>query len=172
MTSPEAMAVGLFTNLTYGIPLLLIGIATLAWFLIDRGRFPPRFEPTRPNRDWLRGPTAAVYESLQAHRYSPAIDYAAYRAEVVLGRRFGVALVPRAPGWWQRRRLPATARQLLRSAAALDRAYRLARLAETSDPNDPILRWRRPAWEARARTLFERALSELGPLLPPLEEGL
>ena len=172
MTGLESAVTGLFTNVSYGIPLLLLGLAALVWFLVDRGRYPPRFEPTRPNRDWLRGPTAAVYEALQAGRYSPAIDYAAYRAEVVLGRRYGITVAPRAPGWWQRRRLPATAQRLLRSTATLERAYRLARLAETAAPDDPISRWRRPGWEHRARTLFDQALRELGPMLPSLEEGL
>ncbi len=169
MTNPAGVVTGLFTNAAFGVPLLLLGLAALAWFLLDRGRLPPRLEPSRPNRDWVRGPTAAVYEALESDRLSPAIDYASYRVEVALGRRFGVSLTPSPPSYWKRLRLPTTARALLDSLTTLDRAYQLARLAETVDPSDTIGQWRRPAWEARSRALFRDVLNDLAPILPPLE---
>ncbi|HXW67543.1 MAG TPA: hypothetical protein VEL82_06695 [Thermoplasmata archaeon] len=169
MTDLAGLVAGLVTNVAYGLPLLLLGLLAIAWVLFDHGRFPPRFAPTRPDRTWIRGPAAAVYDGLEHGRIAPVIAYAHYRTARVLARRFAVSVAPRRPSWWRRRRLSATAQLLLRAMASLERAYRFALLAESADPRDLLLRWRRPAWRRRSLALLRASLADLAPVLVPLE---
>lgn len=171
MTDPTAVLAGLFTNVSYGIPLLLLSAIAVFWILSRYAHLPPLFRAIEPDRSWVKGPLAIVEEGVAANRIGPAIAYTTYRVDEVLRTRYG--FLPTRPVllWAGQRRVPAEARTLLRTRQTLYRAFYLAMMAETEDRRDLWSRWRRPVWESRSRGLFASALADLEELLPRLEAG-
>lgn len=169
MTDLIAILVGLFTNVTYGIPLLLLVLITLVWLLLRYNHLPPLFRPIGPDRSWMKGPLAWVAESVAADQIGPAVAYTSYRVHLVLRERYGIDPVPTGIGRFSRRRIPPEAAPLIRAARDLDVAYHLAWLAESNLHRDLVTRWRQPTWRRRSRSIFSSVLSRLEPVLPALE---
>lgn len=171
MTDLIGLLLGLVTNVTYGIPLLLLALVTLFWLLLRYNRLPPLFRPIGPDRSWMKGPIASVTESAAEDRIGPAVAYTSYRVHSALRSRYGISAS--ATGqfslWRLRRRLPPNAVPLIRAARELDVAYYLATLAESNPHRDLVTRWRQPAWRRRSRAMFASILDRLEPVLPPLE---
>ena len=160
----------------FGLPLFFLGDAIalwLVWVLVvwQWPRLPPLFRATHRDRGWLQGPAMAVEEGLEQGRYAPAIDFARYRTARVLIRRYHVPPAPVRPEWLGGPRLAPEATALVRLHQTLDRAYRLAVMAE-SPAEDFLSRRRQPQWRAASLELFVSTLPELETLLPPLEVGL
>jgi len=171
VTDPTSVVVGLFSNVAFGVPLLVLGVVALFWILARYGHAPPHFRPIGPDRSWTKGPFAYVEEGIAAGQIVPAVTYASYRVRMVLWKRFGVAAVPAGPFWSVGSRLPPPALELIRTCRRLDSVYRLAWMAESTSRNDLISRWRRASWRTQSRLRFSEMLTELERLLPPLEVG-
>jgi len=169
VTDPGSVVAGLFTNVTLGIPLLLVTVLLLFWVLSRFEHFPPLFRARDSDRAWTDGPFAWVEQGASMDRIAPAIAYASYRVDQVLRLRYGVTSPPTTPIWLLRRRIPADAFPLVRASRELSIAHRLAWLAEREDLQDFVSRWRRPSWRRNARAKFAVTLDALERLLPPLE---
>jgi len=171
VTDLVSVLVGLVTNLTYGIPLLLLASVTLFWLVLRYYRLPPLFRPIGPDRSWVKGPLAWVAESAASDKIGPAVAYTSYRVHVALRDRFGIYPAPtgQLSFWYSRRRIPPHAIPLIQAARTLDQAYHLAWLAESNPHRDLVTRWRQPSWQRRSRAKFEAVLSQLEPTLPSME---
>lgn len=169
MSDVGAILVGLLTNPSFGIPLLLVLVVVLFWVLARFNHLPPLFRALGPDRSRVLGPFAWVREAASADRIAPAVAYTSFRVHEVLRKRYGMAFVPSGSFWWIRRRFPEELEALVRVSRELDATYRLAWFSERGDTLDFISRWRRPRMRRQARARFAAALAELEPVLPRLE---
>lgn len=169
MTDAGAILVGLFTDPSFGIPLLLVLVVTLFWVLTRFNHLPPLFRALGPDRSRVLGPFAWVREAASADRIAPAVAYASYRVREVLRKRYGMTYVPSGSSWPVGRRWSGEVVALVRMSRELDATYRLAWFSEKGDSSDFISRWRRPRMRRQARARFAAALAELEPILPTLE---
>ena len=171
MTDPSSVVVGLFTNATFGVPLLVLSAVALFWILSKFNHLPPHFRAIGPDRSWMLGPFAKVEQGASADRIAPAVAYASYRVRKVLQLRFRLASVPSSLPWIGRGRYPTEALELIRLTHDLDATYRLAWFAEREERLDVVSHWRRTRWRREARARFASELVRLERVIPPLEAG-
>ncbi|MGA8276093.1 MAG: hypothetical protein WB852_07370, partial [Thermoplasmata archaeon] len=57
------------SNVSYGLPLLLLVGAGLLWWWTTRATPPPHLHATPPYHSWRVNPVAAAYSSLHQERY-------------------------------------------------------------------------------------------------------
>jgi hypothetical protein len=150
------------SNLSYGLPLLILVVATLLWWWSTRAASPPYLVANPPFHSWRVNPVAAAYSSLHQDRYLLAAFLLRERVANLVQEKFGVSPedlrswasggdVPPLPA-------PLTLRAVLRDLAA---AYRSAYLAEGGRPWEAFSSVTLPLRRRRAERDFEKAAREV-----------
>ncbi len=171
MSGPSTALLNVSTSLTYGIPLVLVGIALLFWLVGRFPRDPPYLRTVTPDREWIKSPTDVVDASMRAGKLSPAIGIVRHRVEETLAERYGVALSAPPMLWKRGDGLPPAAVNLLQAGRELNQAYTLAQNAETTPEGSFLSAWLVPQWRRRARKLFDSALARIEPRFAQAPEG-
>ncbi|MCI4364533.1 MAG: hypothetical protein L3K10_00490 [Thermoplasmata archaeon] len=157
-------------DVSYGLPLLILGGAAIGWWLTTRVALPPRLTPSAPYRSWRESPRSAAYAALQGEQYLLAsyllrerlLESAAVRLGVLpeevegRGRRPVEVPLPR----------PLSFRRTLRHLAT---AYRSAYLAEGISPWVGFGEWTMPRRRRVAERDFTRAAEEVESVVRALE---
>lgn len=169
MSATDA-AVGLFTSLVLGVPLLIAFFTALAWDFWSWPAEPPRFHGYTVRQSWKVDPLALLDQELRRERLTVAIVSVHDRLLRELTGRHGLTSREILGGLRisAKRRDP-TVDRACRAARALETTYQLASRAEDPLRADVWSEWRRPAWRASARRRFDREFSEVESVLPILE---
>jgi hypothetical protein len=163
VSGPSTALLGASTTLTYGIPLVLIGIALLIWLFGRFPRDPPYLRTVKPDRDWIKSPTDIVDAATRSGKLAAAISIVRQRVEETLLSRYGISLHAPPLFWRRDTSLPPAAVALLEAGRELKQAYTLAWQAETTPEGSFLSSWLIPQWQRRARTLFDAALTRIEP---------
>ncbi len=154
------------SNVSYGLPLLLLVGAGLLWWWTTRATPPPHLHATPPYHSWRVNPVAAAYSSLHQERYLLAAFLLRERVATLAQEKFGVSpenlrswasgpTVPDLPP-------PLLLRRVLRDLAA---AYRSAYVAEGMRSWETFASVTLPVRRRRAARDFERAAREVEQVL-------
>jgi hypothetical protein len=156
----------ILSNITLGLPVVLLLGAGVVWWLTTRATTPPRLVAEPTLRPWRVNSVAATYSSLRRERHLLPSYVLRERLLSVARERFGVspdelrtgtssASVPKPV-------IGLTVRRVLRD---LDVAYASAYLAEEAPPWGPLGGLLTPRRRQRAVRAFERASREVEEVL-------
>jgi hypothetical protein len=152
----------IFSNVSYGLPLvILVGVA-FVWWWTTRAALPPYFVADPPYHSWRVNPVAAAYSSLREERYLLAAFLLRERVATLAQDRFGIS--PEDLRAWASDRNapplppPLTLRRVLRDLVV---AYRSAYLAEGMRSWQTFAGLTVPIRRRRAARDFERAAREV-----------
>jgi hypothetical protein len=150
------------SNVSYGLPLLILVVAGIVWWWTSRALPPPHLVASPPYHSWRVNPVAAAYSSLHEERYLLAAFLLRERVADLARERFGVS--PEDLRSWasgdDAPMLPAplTLRRVLRDLAS---AYRSAYIAEGMRSWEAFSSVTLPIRRRRAARDFERAAREV-----------
>lgn len=163
MSGPASVVIGVLTDPSFGIPIILLVACVIGWCLWSRPSAPPSLVPYRYRRAWMDTAESGVVTALNHGLFRPAVTYLYGRLLTVLGDRYQLKVEQLDPlfSFWRSTEssVPAQARVLF---ARFREVYR--RLAAAEGPSSggfwtAILRASR---NRRLRLAVER-------LLPPYE---
>jgi len=154
--------VPILSNVSFGLPLVILIAAVLAWWWTTRVAAPPYLTASPPFHSWRINPVAAAYAALRQERYLLAAFLLRERLAELAEERFGV-FPEHLRSWASSDAAPAllpplTLRRVLRDLTA---AYRSAYLAEGVRPSEMLAGLTIPIRRRRAVRDFERAADEV-----------
>ena len=147
--------------LPIALPLGIAAGVAAGWSSWRRFADPPRFSAYSVRLRWMVDPMAWVDRDLRNGELSSAIHAVIARVREDIRRSSTARAGQSRIRFWGPRRSPDPLfRQRRRLARRLENAWHLALLGEDRRLTDPWSRWRQRRWNAKARNIFEKALSE------------
>jgi hypothetical protein len=150
------------SNVSFGLPLLIVIGAGLVWWWVSRVSSPPYLVATPPYHSWRINPVSAAYASLRQDQYLLASFLLRERVAAIAQARFGVS-PENLRAWAAGRDVPDLSLSLTlhRVLNDLASAYQSAYLAEGMPPWNPFSQLTLGMRRRRAARDFDRAARDV-----------
>jgi hypothetical protein len=168
----SADLVAFVTNLSLGVPLLILGGASLAWWITTRVARPPSLGPTPNRRSWKESPGSVAYAALAEDRYLLSVYLLRERLTALRGEQRDVRAVA-IPSGWEARSIPdgPLVLALRRAQASLNKAYLAAYLDEEAPRAWAFSEWSTERRSRGAQRAFDQATDDMTRALETLGPG-
>jgi hypothetical protein len=88
---PVTFIIMLFTQTTFGLPLVILAIATAVWALASPTVYPPAMNPTAVPRDIPPDAVSTIYWTMAAGQFATPMGFAYHRFVAATRERYGIA---------------------------------------------------------------------------------
>jgi len=88
---PVTLVLTLLTQTSFGLPLLILVIATVLWVLASPTAYPPAMTPTVVAREMPPDPVSAIYWNMASGQFATPVGFAYHRFVARMRERYSIA---------------------------------------------------------------------------------